>query len=150
MVDRLPIQPHLLYEACKIMSIAPSDFINITLPHTLPAVCGNCDRTVLDLIAKEVPQFSKVLVNHLPAILAHIFLLPSQPATTKALTFLVQVIGDDMTESLIRSIVRVNVYALLAALVVKMGDDDPRMAERVNSTSRNFLSCITNQPLQGP
>jgi len=150
MVDRLPIQPHLLYEACKIMSIAPSDFINITLPHTLPAVCGNCDRTVLDLIAKEVPQFSKVLVNHLPAILAHIFLLPSQPATTRALTFLVQVIGNDMTESLIRSIVKVNVYSLLAALVVKMGDDDPRMAERVSSTSRNLLSCITNQPLQGP
>lgn len=113
------------------MSIAPSDFINITLQHTLPVICGNCDRMVLDYVAKEIPHFNKVLANHLPGILAHIFLLPTQMATNTALSFLERVIGDT-TASLMLSVIKVHIYSLLAALMVKVGDEDPRMSERVS------------------
>lgn len=130
-MERLSIQPLLLQEACKVMSLAPSDFLNITLQHTLPAICGNCDRTVLDLISKEIPHFSRVFINYLPAILAHIFLLHIQSATSKALKFVAKFISDDPAESLVRSVVRANIVTVLASLVVKMGDNDTRMTDRV-------------------
>jgi hypothetical protein len=122
------------------MSIAPSDFINITLQHTLPVVCGSCDRTVLDYMAKEIPHFNKVLANHLPVILAHIFLLPTQLGTTTALSFLEKVIGDDSEASLMLSVMKVHVYSLLAALMVKVGDEDPRISERVSLMSFDTIS----------
>ena len=122
------------------MSIAPSVFINITLQHTLPVVCGNCDRTVLDYMAKEIPHFNKVLANHLPAILAHIFLLSTQMATNTALSFLEKVIGDDKEASLMLSVIKVHVYSVLAALMVKVGDEDQRISERV-CLSFNVYSC---------
>jgi len=121
------------------MSIAPSDFINITLQHTLPVVCGNCDRTVLDYMAKEIPHFNKVLANHLPAILAHIFLLSTQMATNTALNFLEKVIGDDKEASLMLSVIKVHVYSVLATLMVKVGDEDQRISERVRWLS--LYSC---------
>ena len=133
MVERLSLQPLLLHEACKVMSIAPSDFLNITLQYTLPSMCGNCDRTVLDLIAKEIPHFSRVFINYLPAILAHIFLLPTQSASSKALKFVTSFISDNPAESLVRSVVRANIVTVMASLVVKMGDDDMRMTDRVGS-----------------
>lgn len=117
------------------MSIAPSDFVNITLQHTLPVVCGNCDRTVLDYMAKEISHFSEVLLIHLPAILAHIFLLPTQLATNTALNFLEKVVGDDNKASLTLSMIKVHIYPVLAALMVKVGDEDQRISERVSLTS---------------
>jgi hypothetical protein len=114
------------------MSIAPSDFINITLQDTLPVVCEYSNRTVLDYMAKEIPHFNKVLANHLPAILAHIFLLTTQLATNTALSFLEKVIGDDNEASLMLSVIKVHVYSLLAALMIKVGDEDPRISELVS------------------
>ena len=35
-ITRFSSQPDLLGEACRVMSIAPIDFIGITLPRTLP------------------------------------------------------------------------------------------------------------------
>lgn len=142
MVERLSLQPLLLHEACKVMSIAPSDFLNITLQYTLPAMCGNCDRTVLDLIAKEIPHFSRVFINFLPAILAHIFLLPTQSATSKALKFVTNFISDNPAESLVRSVVRANIVTVMASLVVKMGDDDMRMTDRVGLNPNLALQMI--------
>ena len=83
-------------------------------------------------MAKEIPYFNKVLANH-PAILAHTFLLPTQLDTTTTLSFLEKVIGDDSESeaSLMLSVIKVHVYSLLAALMVQVGDEDPRISERV-------------------
>lgn len=83
-------------------------------------------------MAKEVPHFNKLLANHLPAILAHIFLLPNQVNTTTALSFLEKIIGDDSGASLMLSVIKVHVYSLLATLMMKVGDEDPRISERVS------------------
>lgn len=115
------------------MSIAPGDFIAITLPRTLPSVFGTCDQRVLNAISKELSRKpSNMLLKHCHIILAHIFLLSSQGATAKALNFVIQVLTADATGSTIdiQSVVKSCVVPLLAALVVVMGDENNNIAQQ--------------------
>ena len=41
-VTRFSSQPDLLGEACRVMSIFPIDFIEITLPRTLAELFASC------------------------------------------------------------------------------------------------------------
>lgn len=134
-IKRLPTQPDLLAEACHVMSIAPADFITITLPRTLPEVFASCDQRVLDAITKAVStKASTLLLKHCHGILAHIFLLPSQAATTKALKFVIKVLTDATSSAIdIQSVVKSCVVPLLAELVVVMGDENHEVAQQVRT-----------------
>lgn len=132
-IKRLSTQPDILGEACRVMTIAPADFITITLPHTLPQIFASCDQKVLDQITKTLHiKASTLLLKHSHGILAHIFLLPSQAATTKALNFVIQILTDATSSAIdIQSVVKSCVVPLLAELVVVMGDENPDIAKQV-------------------
>lgn len=132
-IKRLSTQPDILGEACRVMTIAPADFITITLPHTLPQIFASCDQKVLDQITKTLHiKASTLLLKHSHGILAHIFLLPSQAATTKALNFVIKVLTDATSSAIdIQSVVKSCVVPLLAELVVVMGDENPDIAKQV-------------------
>ncbi|KAF9534591.1 hypothetical protein CPB83DRAFT_754578 [Crepidotus variabilis] len=153
-IERLPVQPDLLSEACRVMSSAPSDFINITLPYTLPIIFASCNQGVLDLVSREVPEFPKVLINHFPTVLSHIFLLPSQAATTKGLNFVAKVVSDaTKTTVTVQSVVKVSLVSLLGNLVMKMGDDDRGKAEMaIEALQRvqNELEVGSKKPFSTP
>jgi len=143
-IKRLPTQPDLLGEACRVMAIAPADFIVITLPRTLPSVFADCDRRVLDLITQELStKASSLFIKHSHNILAYIFRLPDQPSTTKALNFVIQVLTEATSSSVdvqnpitnssidILSVVKSCLVPMLAELVVVMGDERHELAEQV-------------------
>jgi serine/threonine-protein kinase ATR len=154
-IKRLPAQPDLLGEACRVMSIAPADFIVITLPRTLPSVFADCDRRVLDSMTQELStKASSLFIKHSHNILAYIFRLPDQPSTTKALNFVIQILTEATTSSIdvrsvattssigvqtpitnssidILSVVKSCLVPMLAELVVVMGDERPEIAQQV-------------------
>ncbi|KAF8961112.1 hypothetical protein BDZ97DRAFT_1664899 [Flammula alnicola] len=131
-IKRLSTQPDLLGEACRVMSIAPADFIVITLPRTLPELFASCDQKALDSITKELStKASTLLLKHSHGILASIFLLSSQAATTKALNFVIKVLTDATSSTIdIQSVVKSCVVPLLAELVVVMGDENAEMSQQ--------------------
>jgi serine/threonine-protein kinase ATR len=139
-ITRFSAQPDLLGEACRVMSIAPIDFIGITLPRTLPELFASCNQRVLDLIAKELStKASSLLLKHSHGILAHIF-LSNQATTTKALNFVIKVLTDATSSVIdIQSVVKSCVVPLLAELVVVMGDERPDIAQNV----RGYTIVIT-------
>ena len=131
-ITRFSSEPDLLGEACRVMSIAPIDFIGITLPRTLPELFASCDQRVLELIAKELStKASSLLLKHSHGILAHIF-LSNQATTTKALNFVIKILTDATSSDIdIQSVVKSCVVPLLAELVVVMGDERPEVAQKV-------------------
>ncbi|KAF8165694.1 hypothetical protein B0H34DRAFT_690087 [Crassisporium funariophilum] len=131
-ITRLSTHPDLIGEACRLMSIAPADFIAITLPRTLPQLFASCDQRVLEIIAKESSlKASSLLLKHSHGILAHIFLLPNQASTTKALNFVIKILTDATNSSIdVQSVVKSCVVPLLAELVVVMGDDSMEVAQQ--------------------
>ncbi|KDR84098.1 hypothetical protein GALMADRAFT_219929 [Galerina marginata CBS 339.88] len=131
-IKQLPIQRDLLGEACRVMSIAPADFIVTTLPRTLPDLFATCDQKVLDSITKELStKASSLLVKHSHGILAHIFLLSSQVSTSKALHFVIKILNEATSSIIdIQSVVKSCVVPLLAELVVVMGDENPQVAQQ--------------------
>ena len=95
-VTRFSSQLDLLGEACRVMSIAPIDFIGINLSRTLPELSASYDQKALELelIAKELStKAPSLLLKHSYGILAHIF-LSNQATTTKALNFVIKVLTD--------------------------------------------------------
>ncbi|KAJ3516810.1 hypothetical protein NLJ89_g892 [Agrocybe chaxingu] len=130
----------------KLMSVAPADFILITLPHTLPGVCSTGDQKVLDVITKELSTRAPLLlVKYSHTILAHIFLLPSQSATTKALNFVVKVVNESLSSPInIQSIVKSCVVPLLAELVMVMGDDNLDVAQQGVAALKKAEGVITS------
>jgi len=145
-ITRLSSQPDLLGEACRLMPMAPIDFIGITLPRTLPELFANCDQRVLELIAKELStKPSSLLLKHSHGILAHLF-LSDQATTTKALNFVIKVLTDATSSVIdIQSVVKSCIVPLLAELVVVMGDERPEVAQKVYFTGRS--SSLLDQQL---
>ena len=144
-ITRFSSEPDLLGEACRVMSIAPIDFIGITLPRTLPELFASCDQRVLELIAKELStKASSLLLKHSHGILAHIF-LSNQATTTKALNFVIKILTDATSSDIdIQSVVKSCVVPLLAELVVVMGDERPEVAQKVGASAIIRRAWLTN------
>jgi serine/threonine-protein kinase ATR len=147
-ITRFSSQPDLLGEACRVMSIAPIDFIGITLPRTLPELFASCDQRVLELIAKELStKASSLLLKHSHGILAHIF-LSNQATTTKALNFVIKVLTDATSSVIdIQSVVKSCVVPLLAELVIVMGDERPEVAQNVCASTIIRTNSLVNKLL---
>ena len=144
-IKRLHQQPDLLGQACQVMSIAPADFITITLPRTLPELFATCDQKFLDAITKTLStKASTLLLKHSHSILAHIFLLPGQSATTKALKFVIKVLTDATSSTIdIQSVVKSCVVPLLAELVVVLGDENRDVAQQAGIIHITYHPYLT-------
>ncbi|KAI0053695.1 hypothetical protein FA95DRAFT_478808 [Auriscalpium vulgare] len=127
LVNRWLSQPALLLESCRFLSISPGDFIEATLPHTLPPLFGACDLGVLQKISKDLgTQPSLLFVKQAQAILSHVFLLQGPGLTNKALAFIASILTEATSGEQIKvsDIVGSYTVQLLGTLVNVLGDED--------------------------
>lgn len=125
LVSRMCTQPELLQETCRLISVAPAEFVTINLRRTLPHLFGNCELKVLEMIARDLSKMpSTLFLDYSPNILAHIFRLETSQ-TNKALAFVAKVLSDaaDRGSINIANVVKSSGLPLLAELVVGMGDE---------------------------
>lgn len=134
-VSRMMTQPAILVECARFIAIQPSAFISVTLPHTLPIVFATTDLPVLQQIAKELSRKPSILfINHAPDILAHVFMLQGPGQTSKALSFVLQVLRDDAQDAEgidMNSVVKSCITKLLCELVTILGDNRTERADMV-------------------
>lgn len=126
LVSKIASLPSLLLETCKLVSIAPADFIMVTAPRTLPPLFASCDAKAIDAVSREVGQKASTLfLNHSHSILAHIFMLP-KPTETKAISFVLKILADaSQSETIdLQVIVKVCLVKILGEFVVAMGDEN--------------------------
>lgn len=122
-------RPTLLAETCQFLSVRPRDFLSVTLPWTLPFVFANCDNRVLEEISTELEKTpASFFISHSHDILSFVFRLQGPGETRKALIFIVNVVAPESTMVDIKSIVGSCLVALLAELVVVLGDENEEHA----------------------
>lgn len=145
LVSRIHSVPGLLVEYCRLVGMNPADFINITLPKTLPSLVGNRDRRALETIAKHLKtKLSYLLLKNSHEILAHVFLLSTASETNTALAFVVQILSEEQREASIdlHSVVKSCVVPLLAEIVITMGNENTEIAEMVSCLLLSSRSCL--------
>lgn len=134
-VSSLVLQPNLLTETCRFLSLSPSDFLSVTLPHTLPRLFATCNADALQKVSAEVKQnVSTLFINASPHILAHVFSLPGSAETEKSLNFITRTLNEATNNGakiVIQSIVRSCLIPLLGLLVISMGDERRTIADNV-------------------
>lgn len=133
-VSNICQHPTLLLETCRFLSSTPSDFLSVTLPHTLPQLFGNCNRDALERISKELgKKLSSMFLNSSAEILGHVFMLLYPGQTDKALTFILYILTEAANNAKIAigSVVKSCIVPLLANLVIAMGAEDATESETV-------------------
>ncbi|XP_006456710.1 hypothetical protein AGABI2DRAFT_78376 [Agaricus bisporus var. bisporus H97] len=138
LVSKISSMPSVLIETCKLMSMAPADFITVTAPRTLPPLFANCDVKAIEAVSREVEQTASALfLANSHVILAYIFMLP-KPAESKAISFVLKILADASQEGPIdlQVIVKVSLVKILAELVVAMGDENETKVPAVDAMKR--------------
>ncbi|TFK55398.1 hypothetical protein OE88DRAFT_1622542 [Heliocybe sulcata] len=126
LVSRILTEPTLLNEACRFMSVSPTDFISVNLHHALPQLFANGNAKVLEKIGSDLGKKpSNLFLNHSHDILAHIF-LEDDFKTKAALDFIVDVLRKAAESATIdiQSVVKSCLIPLLADLIIVMGDEN--------------------------
>lgn len=129
-------QPTLLLEFCRFLSVAPLDFVSITLNRTLPQVFASCDPRILQAISRETEEKpASLFLKHAPEILAYAFRQQAPGQTHKVLTFIMSVLQEAAGDANIdvATVVGSCIVPLLAELVVALGNDDPEDNEMVKA-----------------
>ena len=146
LVSRIHLDPTFLAEFCRLASMSPANFVEITLSSTLPKVFGQCEKDVLAKIAETVNvKASRMFLDHSDGILAFIFRFERREDREKALSFILWTLkeengslsGDRATD--IQTIVKSGLVKLLAELVIGLGDENTsvsRSVRRLNSRVR--------------
>lgn len=136
-VSLLALQPNLLTETCRFLSLSPSDFLSVTLPHTLPHLFATCNADALRKLSVEVKQIvSALFLNASPQILAHVFSLPGSTETERSLNFITRTLNEATNSGskiVIQSVVRSCLIPLLGLLIIAMGDESRIIADNVCS-----------------
>ncbi|KXN89480.1 Protein kinase rad3 [Leucoagaricus sp. SymC.cos] len=125
LVSKIVASPSLMVEACRFLSMAPSDFIMVTASRTFPRLFASCDAKAVEAVSRRVGQKASTLfLSHSPEILAHIFMLP-QPREAEATSFVLKILADaSQSEAIsLQMIVRLSLVKLLGELVIAMGDE---------------------------
>ncbi|KAL0577467.1 hypothetical protein V5O48_004536 [Marasmius crinis-equi] len=132
LVTRIASDRALLGEACKLLGMAQSDFVAITLSRTLPTIVANCDRKVLSAVAKDInSKASAIIMKHAHEILAYVFLLPTAQQTDEALKFMIKTLAASTGSGAVnaQSVIKSCLVSLLAEIVTKLGSEN---AQRTN------------------
>ncbi|KAG5654241.1 hypothetical protein H0H81_005928 [Sphagnurus paluster] len=135
LVSRYFTQPGLLTETCRLMGMSTATFISMTRHQTYPRLFATCDIKVLQAISRdlEVPV-SGLYLPEAPQILAHIFRLPGDEETKKALEFIERIISEHLPNGkkiTVRELVKSSQVQVLAELVVDMGYEHKAEAAEV-------------------
>jgi serine/threonine-protein kinase ATR len=148
LVSKISSLPSLLTETCKLLSMAPAEFIRVTAPRTLPPLFASCDAKGIEAVSREVEQKAPALfLGHSHFILAYIFMLP-KPAESKAISFVLKILADASQEGPIdlRVVVKVSLVKILAELVIAMGDENETKVPAVSQT-KSLLLNFADLPL---
>ncbi|EIW76220.1 hypothetical protein CONPUDRAFT_158248 [Coniophora puteana RWD-64-598 SS2] len=127
-VSRICMKPTMIIETSRFLMIRHQDFLNLTLPFTLPQLFASCDFRAIEQVADEVGiKQSKLFLDHSHIVLANVFQLqgPGQPA--KSLNFIVNALMKDSAPNSkasidVQSITQICIVPLLAELVIFLGD----------------------------
>ncbi|KAF9266203.1 hypothetical protein L218DRAFT_101271 [Marasmius fiardii PR-910] len=155
LISKICTDRTLLIEACKLLTMVPSDFIIVTLPRTLPVIFCNRDKKVLDALAKEINlKPSAILLKHAHEVLAHVFLLPNTEQTDEALKFVVRTLSASSGSESIntQSVVKSCVVPLLAEIVTRLGHENSQKAEEALVALKKVGAILgpTSNPGSGP
>lgn len=135
LVKRLCLQPAALTEGCRFLTIAPQEFLNVTLNHTLPHIFADRDRQCLDAISLATHKKCHVLFFAYPSkILARAFMASKLGQTSAVLTFITAVLAEAAGNGAIDigSVVKSYLVNLISELVMHMGDEDESVRTQVS------------------
>ncbi|WVF72846.1 hypothetical protein IAT40_007664 [Kwoniella sp. CBS 6097] len=130
LANNLVSSPDMVGETMDFLNMTRQNFLETTLPHTLPALVLTQNHQALGLIASIVKQRLGVLImDQIAPILARVFLDGSR--TDASLNFLVAKI-QSMTNANAKappvisatSLMTACIVDLLVMLIVELGDDD--------------------------
>ncbi|EJU06214.1 hypothetical protein DACRYDRAFT_112961 [Dacryopinax primogenitus] len=132
LVENLPVAPNMLSEACQFMGRSPTDFLSLTLHHTLPPLFAAGRKDVLQILArdlgKSIPQLA---MGHESRVLAQIFLCPTEVQTDAGIEFLRGVISEAAKGAPIdlTGMVKGWIVELVSELVIVLGDHEAKKSK---------------------
>ncbi|KAF8659134.1 hypothetical protein AX16_001904, partial [Volvariella volvacea WC 439] len=140
-IVRIQSHPTLLTDVCRILTMAPSDFISATLKYTLPPLIAQGELNVVNMLAVQigVPR-SELYLQNSSKILAYIFLQNGDTSTDRGLSNLLKYL--DNPDIPFPSIVKSSMSGLLGELVVTLGDEDQRVAQSAVAAMRKVQKMV--------
>ncbi|KDQ64194.1 hypothetical protein JAAARDRAFT_117891 [Jaapia argillacea MUCL 33604] len=152
LITRMCTQPTLMSEACRLLSVTPTDFVTATLPRTLPHLFASGEMKVLEMVAKETnKKLSTLFLNYSHHILAYIFLLEGPGQTDKGLQFVVKALSDAADNSRlisISSVVTSCILPLLSELVTVLGHEAQQRRTAATRALQKVQQAIAAPPSQ--
>ncbi|KZT71549.1 hypothetical protein DAEQUDRAFT_111495 [Daedalea quercina L-15889] len=159
LLSKLVMQPTLLLESCRFLSVKPESFISATLRFTLPQLFGTCNVKALETIARETKErISQLFLQYSHQILAFAFRLQGPGASNKVLNFIINLLKESSQSDLeldLSSLVGSCKIPLLAELITVLGDEDPDQADyakqalkKVERALRPQTSSARSTPVQ--
>lgn len=124
-------------------------FIRLTLSQILPHAFAAGDRRIIGVIVEDSLQSAHDLfLTYRSKILAHIFLLPGHHDTNKGLNFVTAILSEATNHGNIdvQSVVKSCVVALLAELVIAMGEQNARKSDMVCNYCLIAMINLNSQP----
>ncbi|TFK25977.1 atypical/PIKK/ATR protein kinase [Coprinopsis marcescibilis] len=149
---RISTHPALFRELCRLISIAPSDFISINLSRTIPELLVRCDGSSLDFIATQLgkPRHALIVGDNLHSNLAKIFILETQIQTNKVINFVLGILNEASNTKIgLREVLPGCTTLLLTELVVMMGEETPQSLELAISAIRKVESALKTGSSRG-
>ncbi len=135
LITRMRKQPSALHEVARFLSVRLSDFLNVTLVHTLPQIFFNQDRPTLEAISAATQKKNHSLfLTHESKILARAFMASKPGQTRNILNFITSVLNEAAGNGQIDidSLIGSSIVNLIAELVLYMGDEDSAVADQVS------------------
>ncbi|CAL1700250.1 unnamed protein product [Somion occarium] len=130
-VARFCTEPLALSEIARFLSLAsPTDFLRVTLEHSLPSLYATLNAKAIEAVGKELGETPALtLHNYGPHILAHACLLPGGNSS-KAISFIQATLKECNSEATIRSLASGYKTRTLVKFVIAMGEKDDQAADR--------------------
>ncbi|PFH50130.1 hypothetical protein AMATHDRAFT_145857 [Amanita thiersii Skay4041] len=150
LITRMCSQPILFQEACRAMGTQPHQFIVSNLARSAPQVFADCDKQVLESLAKELSTTpSTLFLKHSHKILAHVFLRLGQP--TKALNFILKILVEDSQGGTISvaNVIKSCLVPLLTELIIYLGDDNQMNVQLANVALVNVERSLAPSSTKG-
>jgi serine/threonine-protein kinase ATR len=152
LADRLGIQEHVVSEALSFIGYNRADFFTTTTKSTLPAlVLGRRLTPLTELASILKEKLGVILLRDMTEILVAIFLEPR--STDMCFEFLSGVLisstsGEARAEMEPARLTTSCIVPLIVALVVEVGDDDPKTSKNAVHALRKAYAVQTNRNLE--
>ena len=137
LVRRLISEPNGLSEFCEFVSMGVSNFIDVTLRHSLPRLFADCDYRLLEAVAAASTRAKTVALlalDQAPYILSHAFMLQGVGETQRTLKFITRVIKNASQDSSVTTagFVFTSLLPTLSDIVTHLGDENIDVIEAVS------------------